>query len=542
MDSYLSKVLGWFGLQRLQAQGADPNNPAIWSPLGGTHPIIQTTNSGETITLERALSVGAYYAGVKFISQTIGMTPISMYRRIDDKVKEKAPEHPIHHILHSEPSPYWTPMTWKQQMTGDAINAGGGFSRIVWRGSAVDRLIPLNPFAVTTEFLDNGEPLYLLNKGTENEKRIPFDDMFHLPGFGGNFNGISTIVLAKETLGLALALEQHATRLFSNGAVLGGTIEFPTLLNKRGEPVAIGKDTIGRLRDSFRRDAEGSEKAHKWHILEYGAQAKPIGNTNVESQFLEARRFIIEEIARWLGIRQHTLGALERAIKSNIEEAARELLIFDIMPWYVKWEQVIKRDLILAPQKYHAEFNMEMLLRGETLKRWQSHKIAVELGARSPNEVRALEGDNPRSDGRGDRYWEPEANYSTGAGATAEGDGAEESVDATPGPPPPEPPGSLRARTIVKKAVDGLVRKEIAAIGLWGPRHASKAGDWERWLDVWYEKHQAILVDRLALAPEAAKAYCAMNKEEILSTSYTAAAGWLPQRKRLLIAAVIEEN
>jgi HK97 family phage portal protein len=428
-------------------------------------------------------------------------------------------------------------MTWKQQMTGDAINAGNGYSRIVWRGSAVERLIPLNPFAVTTEFLDNGEPLYLLNKGTEKEKRIPFDDMFHLPGFGGNFSGISTIVLAKETLGLALAQEQHATRYFSNGAVLGGTIEFP----ERPDGKGIGENTINRLIKSFRRKAQGGPNSWLWHILEHGAKANPIGNTNVESQLIEGRRFVIEEIARWLGIRQHTLGALERAIKSNIEEAARELLIFDIMPWYVKWEQVIKRDLILAPQKYHAEFNMEMLLRGETLKRWQSHKIAVELGARNADEVRALEGDNPRPDGRGDRYWEPQANYSTGA--TAEGDDDPEESESAPALElPPEPPGSLRARAIVKKAVDGLVRKEIAAIERWGPRHAGKPGVWEGWLDDWYEKHQILLVDRLALAPEAASEYCQANKTEILASGYRVVEAWMPQKKRQLIAAAIEEN
>ncbi len=436
--------------------------------------------------MERALSVSPFYAGVKFITQTVGMTPISMFRRIDDSTTEKAPQHPIHHTLHSEPSPYWTPMTWKQQMTGDAILAGNGYSRIIWRGRAIDRLIPLNPYSITTEFKDDGEPLYIQNKGKENEARISFANMFHLPGFGGNFTGLSTVVLAKETLGLALALEQHATRLFSNGAVLGGTINFPTLLNKRGDPVPIGESTINRLRASFRRDAEGNEKSHKWHILEYGAEARPIGNTNVESQFLEARRFIIEEIARWLSLRQHTLGALERAIKSNIEEAARELLIFDIMPWYVKWEQVIKRDLILFPDKYFAKFNMEMLLRGETLKRWQAHKIAMELGAKNANEVRAQEDMNPRLDGRGDKYWEPQANYTTGATA--------QEPEPEPPEPPPEPAANARARTIVKKSVDSLVRKEIAAIERWGPRHAGKAGVWEGWLDDWYEKHQALLV------------------------------------------------
>jgi HK97 family phage portal protein len=295
MASLLSKFLGLFGLQRMKAQ-ADPNNPAIWTPIGGAHPIYQTTNSGEVITVEKALAVGPYYAGLKFISQTIGMTPINMFRRIDEQSKEKAPAHQLHHVLHSEPSPYWTPLTWKQQMTGDAINVGNGYSRILWDGRDVKQLIPLNPYAVTTDFMENGEPIYVLNKGTENEESIRFNNMFHLPGFGGNFCGLSTIVLAKETLGLALALEQHANQYFSNGAVLGGTIAFPESVGE------IPPGTYERLKASFNRDYQGVEKHHKWHILEYGSKAEPLSATNVESQFLEARRFVVDELARWLGL------------------------------------------------------------------------------------------------------------------------------------------------------------------------------------------------------------------------------------------------
>jgi len=524
MASLLSRVLDAFGLQ-LKSQ-ADMNNPAIWSNLGGTYPIYQTTNSGETITVERALSVGAFYAGVKFITQTIGMTPINVYERKDERSKEKVPGHPLHYTLHSNPNPYWTPMLWKQQMTGDAILHGNGYSKIVWLGRMIDKLIPLDPTAITTEFKEDGEPLYIHNKGRENEERISFPNMFHLPGFGGNFVGLSTILLAKETLGLALALEQHATRYFSNGAVLGGTIDFPERPDGQNIPPA----TINRLRASFRNDAEGVERAHKWHILEHGAKANPLGSTNVESQFLEARRFIIEEIARWLGLRQHTLGALERAIKSNIEEEARELLMFDLLPWFIKWEQVIKRDLTLYPDKFFAEFNVDSLLRGDTRSRWEAYKVAIEHGVMSPDEVRSKENFNPRDDGRGDRYWEPQANYSTAG------------EEAPPDEPPPEPgppPNNSRARAIVKKAVDTLVRKEQVAIERWGARHASKPEVWKRWLDDWYEKHAATLVDRLELAPEAAREYCAKNKADVLAKGYKVGS-WMPRRKRWLLAAAIE--
>jgi HK97 family phage portal protein len=525
MGSLLSKFIGyfrgWFG-SGMRAQ-ADPNNPAVWSPLGG-YQIWEPTKSGETITVDKALQVGAFYAGLKFIGQTIGMAPINMYRRIDDKTKEKAPAHPLHHLLHSEPSPYWTPLTWKQQMTNDAIIYGNGFSRIIWRARAVDRLVPIDPTRVRVDYEVDGEPVYLVKERPTNEEtRIPFDEMFHLPGFGNNFCGLSTVILAKETIGLALALEEHATRYFSNGAVLGGTIEFPETIN---DGKGIDERTYSRLKESFQREHGGVEKHHEWKILEYGAKANQLAATNEQSQFLEARRFVIEEFARWLGLRPHTLGSLERAIKSNIEEQARELLMFDLLPWFVKWEQIIKRDLILAPQTYFAEFNVDMLLRGDTRARWEAYKVGIEHGVMSPDEVRSKENFNPREDGRGAMYWEPQANFSTGAKT----DEAE--------PPPP----SSRAFTIAQMTVEALVRKEMTAMERWGPRHASKNGVWEKWLDDWYGKHKAVLVERLALEPETAELYCVESKQKILERGYRNAMEWMPERRDWLISMAVGSN
>jgi HK97 family phage portal protein len=534
MASLLSKFLGLFGLQRMKAQ-ADPNNPAIWSPIGG-YEIYAQTASGEAITVDKALSVGAFYAGVKFISQTIGMAPINMYRRIDDKSKEKAPAHPLHHLLHSEPSPYWTPLTWKQQMTSDAIVYGNGYSLIHWDGASsfVKELQPLRPWRVRVAFESNGEPVYLWKPDESNEeKRVSFGNMFHLPGFGNNFCGLSTVVQAKEAIALALSLEQHATRYFSQGAVLGGTIEFPETVGE------IKSSTYDRLRASFNRDFGGVEKHHLWKILEYGAKANPLSATNVESQFLEARRFVVDEMARWLGLRPHTLGQLERAIKSNIEEQARELLMFDLLPWFVKWEQVIKRDLIIAPQKYFAEFNVDMLLRGDTRARWEAYKVAIEHGVMSPDEVRAKENFNPREDGRGSIYWEPQANFST----AGNGGGGEAEAEAITVEPLKIADSSGAARTIAEKTVESIVRKEMAAIERWGPRHASKNGVWEKWLTDWYKKHQACLVERLALPPETARTYCLETKQKILEHGYqNATEELMPERRRWLVDMAIGSN
>jgi HK97 family phage portal protein len=419
-------------------------------------------------------------------------------------------------------------MTWKQQMTGDAIIAGNGFSRIIWRGTAIERFVPLDPYSIVIEFQDDGEPVYIMHKGTAKESRIFFDDMFHLPGFGNNFSGLSVVRLAKETLGLGLALEEHATRYFSNGAVLGGTLEFPESVGE------IGTSTYKRLLASFNRDHGGVEKHHRWKILEFGAKANQLGATNVDSQFIEARRFVIEELARWLGLRPHTLGSLERAIKSNIEEQARELLMFDLLPWFVKWEQIITRDLIMAPQRYFAKFNVDMLLRGDTRARWEAYKVAIEHGVMSPDEVRSKEDFNPRDDGRGSRYWEPQANYSTGALEEGTAEPGEEAVIIDK--------SFLRARSIAENAVESIVRKEMAAMERWGPRHAAKNGVWEKWLDDWYEKHKALLIERLALEPETAELYCMESKQKILERGYQNAMAWMPERKDWLISIAIGGN
>jgi HK97 family phage portal protein len=418
-------------------------------------------------------------------------------------------------------------------MTSDAIVHGNGYSRIMWRGASsfVEELQPLDPTRVVVDYEENGEPVYLYTpKENAKPERIRFNDMFHLPGYGNNFCGLSTVVQAKEAIALALSLEQHATRYFTNGAVLGGTIEFPETVGE------IKSSTYDRLTSSFNRDYGGVAKHHLWKILEFGATAKQLAATNVESQFLEARRYMIEEFARWLGLRPHTLGQLERAIKSNIEEQFRELLMFDLLPWFVKWEQIIKRDLITRPDTYFAEFNVDMLLRGDTRARWEAYKVAIEHGVMSPDEVRSKENLNPRPDGRGGIFWEPQANFTT---AGSGDDGLAEAITVEP----LQLEAGDSARKIAEKTVESLVRKEMATIERWGPRHASKNGVWEEWLGNWYKKHQACLVERLALEPETAELYCLESKQKILEHGYQNATEQLmPERRDWLISMAIGGN
>jgi len=139
----------------------------------------------------------------------------------------------------------------------------------------------------------------------------------------------------------------------------------------------------------------GVAKSHGTALLEQGIHRKPMGMTNEDSQFLETRKYQVNEIARIFRLQPHMIGDLDKATFANIEHQGIEFVTHTIRPWLVRWEQAISRDLIWEPERYFVEFNVEGLLRGDTKARYEAHALAIQNGWMTRNEVRIIEGRNP---------------------------------------------------------------------------------------------------------------------------------------------------
>lgn len=222
-------------------------------------------------------------------------------------------------------------------------------------------------------------------------------DVLHIPGLGfDGLVGYSPIAMAKNAIGMAIACEEYGAKFFANGAAPGGVLEHPGTI----------KDPT-RVRESWQSTFGGSGNANKIAVLEEGMKYTPIGISPEQAQFLETRKFQINEIARIFRVPPHMVGDLEKSSFSNIEQQSLEFVKYTLDPWVIRWEQSIQRSLLTQDEKnqYFVKFNLEGLLRGDYASRMSGYATARQNGWMSANDIRELENLDriPAEDG-GDLY------------------------------------------------------------------------------------------------------------------------------------------
>ena len=179
-----------------------------------------------------------------------------------------------------------------------------------------------------------------------------------------------------------MAAEEYGAKFYANGAAPSGVLEHPGVL----------KDPA-KVRDSWNAAFGGSSNSHKVAVLEEGLKYTPISISPNEAQFLETRKFQIDEIARIFRVPPHMVGDLEKSSFSNIEQQSLEFVKYTLDPWVVRWEQSLSRALLSETEKksYFFKFNLEGLLRGDYQSRMQGYSIGIQNGFMCPNDVRELE-------------------------------------------------------------------------------------------------------------------------------------------------------
>ena len=347
------------------------------------NPVGSLTTAGIRVTADTAFNVSAIYASIRIISETVAQIPLIVYRRMPNGGKERATNHPLFDLLHSQPNPWQSSFEWREMMTGHLALRGNAYNEIIPgpRG-AVDQLIPLNPDRIKIEQLETGRLVYEFTPVNGPKRRLNQDDVFHIRGLSSDgIMGISPISLMRESIGLALATEKYGAGLFTSDGAIRGILKHPGQLGPEGRK---------NLKKSFSKDAAGGTA-----LLEEGLSWEKIGMTAEDAQFLMTRKFQINEFARWFNLPPHLLRDLDKATFSNIEQQAIDYVLYSMMPHFRRWEQAITRDLILAPQTFFAEFLIEGLLRGDTKSRYEAYASGISNGWMTRNEARIKENLNP---------------------------------------------------------------------------------------------------------------------------------------------------
>lgn len=358
--------------------------------------------AGMTVNEESAMRVAAVYTCVLVLSQSVAQTPLHLYRK-NGRSKEKAQDHYLYELFHDQPNEWMTSFEAKQLIMVHKLLRGNS----VWlktglpTSNKIIEVIPLHPDLI--EKIEQDERYRLNYKvkrpGTGITDDIPGERVIHFRGMSFNgFTGVSPLTYAREMIGIAMATEKHAAKLFSNGTRLSGTLN---------HPAQMSPEAYDRLIASWHDTYAGVENAHKTALLEEGVKFEKISMTAEDAQFIESRKYQRSEIAGFFRVPAHMINDLEKATFSNVEHLDLAFVKHSLMPWLVSIESTLRKDTMTPEEKkqYYFKFNVDGLLRGDMKTRSEAQQKGVMGGWLSPNEVREMEDMNPYEGG--DEYRVP---------------------------------------------------------------------------------------------------------------------------------------
>ncbi len=348
------------------------------------------STSGKIVTERTSMQMTAVYACVRILSEAVAGLPLHMYEYKDDG-KEKAIKNPLYFLLHDEPNPEMTSFIFRETLMTHLLLWGNAYAQIIRNGkNEVVALYPLMPNKMSVERDDKGEIYYVYNRYQDEAKTgdlgtviLKKEDVLHIPGLGfDGLVGYSPIAMAKNAIGLAIATEEYGSKFFANGAAPSGVLEHPGTI----------KDPT-KVREAWMSQFGGSSNSGKVAVLEEGMKYTPISISPEQAQFLETRKFQINEIARIFRVPPHMIGDLEKSSFSNIEQQSLEFVKYTLEPWIIRWEQALSRALLSSDEKkkYFFKFNVDGLLRGDYQSRMNGYAIARQNGWMSANDIRELE-------------------------------------------------------------------------------------------------------------------------------------------------------
>lgn len=349
------------------------------------------SSSGKVVTEKSAMQMTAVYSCVRILSEAVAGLPIHFYEYEEDGSKKKAVDNPLYFLLHDEPNPDMTSFIFRETLMSHLLLWGNAYAQIIRNGKGeVVALYPLMPNKMSVYRDDNGEIYYLYSKSADEGKSIDAgyhvlkkEEVLHIPGLGfDGLVGYSPIAMAKNAIGLAIATEEFGSKFFANGAAPSGVLEHPGTI----------KDPK-KVREAWMSQFGGSSNSGKVAVLEEGMKYTPISIAPEQAQFLETRKFQINEIARIFRVPPHMVGDLEKSSFSNIEQQSLEFVKYTLDPWIVRWEQALNKTLLQKEQKnkYFFKFNVEGLLRGDYQSRMQGYAVGRQNGWMSANDIRQLE-------------------------------------------------------------------------------------------------------------------------------------------------------
>lgn len=344
-----------------------------------------TVDGTAAVSASVALTVPAVSAAIRTISEAAATLDVKVQRRDGEKWVDDE-EHPAWSLLRADACEWSSGYELVRDLVAEAlIRDHGGLAWVNRVEGKPAEIIHYRDSVISVDYAGTGEPTYRLSGAV-----VPARDIIHLRGPFSK----SPLNLAAEAIGVAHLMEKHAAKLFANGARPAGTISFPV-------DAKIGEEAVGKIKAGWRAAFGGANKGGETAVLYQGGQFTPLAFTSVDAQFLELRKFQIDEIARAFRVPPSMIYSLDRATWSNSEQMGKEFLTYCLESWLRALESALARALI-APEdrrSFRIWFERDDLTRADLGARATAYSSLIAARVINPNTARDWEGLPPYPEG-----------------------------------------------------------------------------------------------------------------------------------------------
>lgn len=346
-----------------------------------------------------AMSFSAVFACNRVLSETLASCPIFLYEKDDKGNRVQVTDAPEYGLLHYAPNAEMTPVQFKEFGMSN-INLGGNLiAQKVF--NIHGEMLELRPITWDRVRIDidkaTGRLLYFIDG---NKKPKTRDEILHIPGLTlDGYIGITPLTYAAMTVDIGVSQDKFEKNFYHNRASTSGIFQYPNELSD---------EAFQRLKKDIKKNYTGLSNAGVPMILEGGGQFKEITMKLTDAQFIESKRFRIEDVARIFRVPLHLIQDLTRSTNNNIEHQSLEFIVYTMLPWFKRWEENLNLQLLSNESKRrnrYFEFKIDSLLRGDAQTRAMAYAQGRQWGWLSVNDIRRLENMNPLPNG--DIYLQP---------------------------------------------------------------------------------------------------------------------------------------
>lgn len=369
-------------MMKLFKRSADKPTDPSWSALVNKS---AESSSGQFVDAKSAEGITAVFGCVQALSESTACLPLHVYARTEDGERQRAEDHPLSRVLR-EPNNNQTGLAFRESLTASVLLHGNGYARKEYnRSGELTALHPMNPRGVTVVKLENNRHRYDYTDGDGKVERLLQDEVFHLRDRTepGDILGKSRIAVARESLGLSMAVREHGSATFRNGTRLSGILETDR---------ALSTEQLAALRMGW-ENYTGSKSTGKTFVAPQGITYKQLSMTLEDALWVSASQWSTEEICRIFRVPPTLVADLRHGNYSNTVELGQQFVRYSLARWINMWEAEIGRSLLgpIARGRYYVEHSVEGLLRGNPEARADFYGKAIKDGWMTVAEVRSLE-------------------------------------------------------------------------------------------------------------------------------------------------------